>query len=172
MSLVALIPFTLPPHIFAKCLRDFRHRHLLRLLLRELSHLAHTEETMMSWSDCADALILHTRRYCEQQLGPRYGRACSESGESAELYVLVMGKLGGRELNFSSDIDLIFAFSVAGNSAAGHTDGEESISNQHYFSKVVQQMMQLLQNVTADGFVFRVDLRLRPNGDSGPLVCS
>ena len=167
LSLVALIPFTLPPHIFAKCLRDFRHRHLLRLLLRELSHLAHTEETMMSWSDCADALILHTRRYCEQQLGPRYGRACSESGESAELYVLAMGKLGGRELNFSSDIDLIFAFS-----AAGHTDGEESISNQHYFSKVVQQMMQLLQNVTADGFVFRVDLRLRPNGDSGPLVCS
>ena len=78
-----------------------------------------------------------------------------------------MGKLGGRELNYSSDIDLIFAYDASGN-----TDGAEQISNQQYFSKVVQQLAQIVQNITADGFVFRVDLRLRPNGDSGPLVSS
>ena len=166
-QLVSLINLDVPPHAFARALRHFRQRHLLRLLLRELANLAHTEETMSSWSACADSLILHTLRYCEQQLVTRYGKACGESGEYAKLYVLAMGKLGGNELNFSSDIDLIFAFSVAGNS-----DGAESISNEQYYSKVVQQMMQLLQNITADGFVFRVDLRLRPNGDSGPLVCT
>lgn len=165
--LIALIPFDVPPHIFACSLRHFRHRHFLRLLLRELANLADTEETMLSWSNCADVLILHTIRYCEQQLAQRYGKPYHVSGELAEFYVLAMGKLGGKELNFSSDIDLICAFS-----ATGHTDGTESISNEQYFSKMVQQLIQLLQNITAEGFVFRVDLRLRPNGDSGPLVCT
>ncbi len=165
--LVTLIPLDIPVHAFARSLRHFRHYHFLRLLLRELANLAQTEETMASWSDCADALILHTFRYCEQQLMPRYGKPNHDTGEAAEFYVLTMGKLGGRELNFSSDIDLICAFS-----AAGHTDGKESISNEQYFSKAVQQLVQLLQGLTADGFVFRVDLRLRPNGDSGPLVCT
>ncbi len=162
---VASISLDTPTHLFARAIRQFRQRHLLRLLLRELANLASTEETMTAWSHCADVLILRTLLYCEQQQRARYGTPYSESGELAELYLIAMGKLGGIELNFSSDIDLIFAFS-----AAGYTDGEVSISNQQYFSKIVQQMTQLLQNKTEDGFVFRVDLRLRPNGDSGPLV--
>lgn len=165
--LVAHIPLDTPPQSFARSLRHFRHRHLLRLLLREFANLAPTEETMASWSHCADALILYTLDYCQQHLMQRYGRPCSELGERAELYVLAMGKLGGNELNFSSDIDLIFAFS-----GAGFTDGAQSTSNQQYFSKVVQQATQLLQDITEDGFVFRVDLRLRPNGESGSLVCT
>lgn len=163
--LIADISLDLPFHIFCRSLRYFRHRYFLRLLLRELSNLASTQETMTSWSDCADALILHTIRYCEEQLMQRYGKPYHSSGIVAEFYVLAMGKLGGRELNFSSDIDLICIFS-----AAGFTNGAESISNEQYFTKVVQQLKQSLQSMTSDGFVFRVDLRLRPNGDSGPLV--
>ena len=150
---------------FRDALRDYRHRHLLRLMLRELAGFSDIEETMAGWSDCADAIILHTLRYCEKQLEERYGHPHHVSGERAQLIVLAMGKLGGRELNFSSDIDLIFAFT-----AAGQTDGLDVISNEQYFSKIVQQCIQLLQTVTANGFVFRVDLRLRPYGDSGPLV--
>lgn len=152
---------------FARDLRNFRHRHFLRLLLREMAGLASTEETMAAWSDCADALILRALQYCEQELSGRYGLPCNESGLASRLYVLAMGKLGGRELNYSSDIDLIFAFS-----AVGHTNGEERITNEQYYVKVVQLFIQLMQTVTADGFVFRVDLRLRPNGDSGALVSS
>ena len=163
--LVAFIPLDISVTVFAQLLRYFRHRHLLRLLLRELAGFASTQETMTSWSYCADALVLHTLKYSEQQLSQRYGVSYTDEGQRAELYVVAMGKLGGNELNFSSDIDLIFAFS-----AAGHTNGEAPISNQQFFSKVVQQFIQLLQNITEDGFVFRVDLRLRPNGDSGPLV--
>lgn len=148
-------------------LRRFRHLHFLRLLLLELAGLANTEQVMQSWSDCADAIIVHTLSYCKQKITQRYGIPRDEMGNEAEIFTLGMGKLGGRELNYSSDIDLIFAFT-----RAGDTDGEESISNQLYFSKVVQLFMQTLQNVTAEGFVFRVDLRLRPNGDSGALVSS
>lgn len=150
-----------------RALRRFRHRHFLRLLLREQGGLASTTDTMTAWSDFADAVILHALAYCEQELGVRYGRAREENGEPARLYALTMGKLGGRELNYSSDIDLIMIMS-----ASGYTDGVESISNTHYYTRVVQQFIQLLQNVSEDGFVFRVDLRLRPNGDSGTLVPS
>ena len=166
-TLIERISLDLPQPAFSSALRQFRHAHLLRLMLRELAGLASTEETLRAWSDFADVIILHAIRYCEQILQPRYGRPCHSSGQYAALYVLAMGKLGGQELNFSSDIDLIIAFSEA-----GFTDGPSSISNQEYYTKVVQQFMQLLQQVTADGFVFRVDLRLRPNGESGPLVCS
>lgn len=152
---------------FNPALRRFRHRHFLRLMLRELGGFADIEETMAAWSACADAVILSALEFCQRQLMNRYGQPCDETGKPSKLYTLAMGKLGGKELNFSSDIDLIFAFS-----AAGYTNGQEQLSNQQYYSKVVQAFIQLLQQVTEDGFVFRVDLRLRPNGDSGALVCS
>ena len=161
------ISLELPNNTFSSLLRQFRHRHLLRLMLREQAHIADTCETMSAWSDCADTLITYALRYAEHQLQKRFGKPQAAPGEPANLYVLAMGKLGGKELNFSSDIDLIFTFS-----AAGQTDGTDPIGNQEYYSKVIQTFMQLLQNKTADGFVFRVDLRLRPNGDSGPLVSS
>jgi len=166
-QLVSLIPLDLTEPFFAKALRSFRNRHLLRLLLREGAGLASTENTMACWSYCADALIVHTLRYCEQEVGKRHGEPVDHLGERSILYVLAMGKLGGEELNFSSDIDLIFAYSLT-----GHTTKESPITNEAYFTKVIQQFIQLLQKKTMDGFVFRVDLRLRPNGDSGPLVTS
>lgn len=152
---------------FARELRQFRHRHLLRLMLRELSGLAETEETLTAWSDCADAIILRTIAVCKHELKERYGVPCDEAGVPTQLYILAMGKLGGRELNYSSDIDLIFTFS-----ATGYTNGNNSVSNQEYYTKLVQLFIQLLQNMSEQGFVFRVDLRLRPNGESGALVCT
>jgi glutamate-ammonia-ligase adenylyltransferase len=157
----------LPQPLYLRELRQFRHTHFLRLLLLEIAGTASTEEVMRSWSDCADAIILHALDYCKWSLSIRYGIPRDDEGNEVPFFTLAMGKLGGRELNYSSDIDLIFAFSIA-----GFTDGEEVITNQQYFSKMVQQLVMVLHTVTADGFVFRVDLRLRPNGDSGPLVSS
>ncbi|CAM2863246.1 bifunctional [glutamate--ammonia ligase]-adenylyl-L-tyrosine phosphorylase/[glutamate--ammonia-ligase] adenylyltransferase [Legionella worsleiensis] len=157
---------TAQPH-FIKALRQFRNTHFLHLLVLERAEIASTEDVMRSWSDCADAIILHALRYCQYTLSAQYGTPRNARGEEVDLFVLAMGKLGGRELNYSSDIDLIFAFDEV-----GFTDGDTVLTNQEFFSKVVQQFIQLLQPVTPDGFVFRVDLRLRPYGDSGPLVSS
>lgn len=148
-------------------LRQFRHTHFLRLLLLEIAGFASTEKVMKSWSDLADTVVLYTLKYIRFSLLTRYGVPRSEESKEIPFYALAMGKLGGRELNYSSDIDLIFAYSEV-----GVTDGDEQIANQQYFSKMVQTFVHLLQTVTPDGFVFRVDLRLRPNGDSGPLVSS
>ncbi|KTD61360.1 bifunctional [glutamate--ammonia ligase]-adenylyl-L-tyrosine phosphorylase/[glutamate--ammonia-ligase] adenylyltransferase [Legionella spiritensis] len=150
---------------FASALRHFRHRHFLRLLLREFAGLSDTRETMRSWSDCADALILRAIDFCRQEMAERFGTPRDLSGDRTRFYVLAMGKLGGRELNYSSDVDLIFVYT-----SAGHTDGRDSITNEQYFTKIAQRFIQLLQSNTVDGFVFRVDLRLRPNGESGALV--
>lgn len=161
------IPLDEPVNRFGDALRTFRHQHFFRIYLRELAGLSDTQETLKSWSECADALIIRALDYCHYQQQKRYGQPESTDGQRSQLLVLGMGKLGGKELNFSSDIDLIFAFS-----SNGQTSGPESISHQEFFSKVVQQFVSLMQNVTVQGFVFRVDLRLRPNGESGPLVFS
>lgn len=153
--------------MYYAALRQYRNTHFLRLLLLELSGMCSTQEVMRAWSDCADALILHALDYCKQELSLRYGIPRDSAGNRVDLFPLAMGKLGGRELNYSSDVDLIFAYT-----AVGKTDGAESIENQQFFNKLIQQFVHVLQNVTADGFVFRVDLRLRPNGESGPLISS
>lgn len=150
---------------FSVSIRHFRHRHLLRLLLRERVGLASIEETMEAWSHVADALILHTLSYCNEWMSVQHGKPYDEQGRLVLLYPLALGKLGGRELNFSSDIDLIFVYS-----ATGQTDGSLPLTNEQYFIKIIQQFIQLLQNITPDGFVFRVDLRLRPFGSSGALA--
>lgn len=166
-SMLAQVSLDTAQAQYARALRLFRHKQLLRVYLRQLAGFGTTEETLLSWSDCADALIAHCLSYCQHQLQGRYGMARDAKGNPVYLLTLAMGKLGGRELNFSSDIDLIFAFS-----AQGETDGKERTSNQQYFYKLIRQFVLLMQNNTAEGFVFRVDLRLRPNGDSGPLVSS
>ena len=167
MQALKNISLSLPQAAYFHALRRYRTTHFLRLLLLELSRNATTQEIMHAWSDCADGLILHALDYWNHSLASCYGLPRDELGNQVELYTLAMGKLGGMELNYSSDVDLIFAYT-----AQGETDGEECIDNQQYFSKLVQKFAQTLQNVTADGFVFRVDLRLRPNGESGPLVSS
>ncbi|WP_133129818.1 bifunctional [glutamate--ammonia ligase]-adenylyl-L-tyrosine phosphorylase/[glutamate--ammonia-ligase] adenylyltransferase [Legionella yabuuchiae] len=166
-DLVSELSLDLPEHQFTKALRYVRHRHLLRLYLRELAGFASTKVTTMDWSYFAEAMIGHAVKFCHKILKAQYGSPCDKSGSPVGLFALTMGKLGGRELNFSSDIDLIFAYS-----SAGKTNGVQEITNQEYFTRLIRLFMQLFQTMTPDGFVFRVDLRLRPYGDSGPLVSS
>jgi glutamate-ammonia-ligase adenylyltransferase len=97
----------------------------------------------------------------------RFGEPRAAHGEVQPLVVIGMGKLGGRELNFSSDVDLVLLFPEH-----GETDGPRGIANEEFFTRLGQALARLLGAPTADGFVLRVDLRLRPFGDSGPLVAS
>ncbi len=148
-------------------LRRFRNRYLLRILWREVHGLADLDETLQQLSLLADRLLDAATRYAERQLQPRFGRVRNASGDAVPLVILGMGKLGGRELNFSSDIDLIFCYSEDGQS-----DGDRELSAGEYFGKLSRQVIALIDEKTADGFVFRVDTRLRPFGESGPPVVS
>ncbi|GMU45566.1 MAG: glutamate-ammonia-ligase adenylyltransferase [Porticoccaceae bacterium] len=149
-------------------LRRFRNLWMLRIVWRDLTRKAPLEETLGALSELAEACVrgalavLHPRA-CAQWGTPRG----ADSGAPQELVVVAMGKLGGGELNLSSDIDLIFAYPEG-----GETDGARSLDNQEFFLRLGRKLIRALDEHTAEGFVFRVDLRLRPYGDSGPLVAS
>ncbi|MGH8131496.1 MAG: bifunctional [glutamate--ammonia ligase]-adenylyl-L-tyrosine phosphorylase/[glutamate--ammonia-ligase] adenylyltransferase [Steroidobacteraceae bacterium] len=150
---------------FMDRLRRLRRRELVRIAWRDLSGAAPLAEVLLELSEFADAAIGTALCYAARSLVARYGRPRSPGGDEQELVVLAMGKLGGRELNFSSDIDLVFLYPES-----GETDGERPIANEEYFTRLGQALVRILGAPTAAGFVFRVDLRLRPFGDSGPLV--
>ncbi len=145
-------------------LRRLRNRWQFKIVWRHLLNLADFTETTRALSDMAD-LLLDTalnavyRWECERH-GVPMG---SESGAAQRLTVFGLGKLGGRELNLSSDIDLIFAFPEPGKTTRG-------MANQNFFVRVGQRLIDALGTVTEEGFVFRVDMRLRPHGDAGPLA--
>jgi glutamate-ammonia-ligase adenylyltransferase len=148
-------------------LRRYRQRHMLRIVWRDFCRLADTLETVRDTSLLAEACIAEALAHCRAALEARFGVPTGKrSGKPQQLIVLAMGKLGARELNVSSDIDLIFAFPEAGT-----TDHERRpISNEEFFTKLGQALITALDQVTPEGFVFRVDMRLRPYGDSGALV--
>ncbi len=148
-------------------LRRFRQREMVRIAWRDLSGLGQLEDTMREVSDLADACVDVALTWHHAALERRYGSPLGEQGEALRLVVLGLGKLGGRELNFSSDIDLIYAFESNGN-----TNGGRQITSQEFFVRLGRKVMGSLGRVDVGGFVFRTDLRLRPNGDSGPLVLS
>ncbi len=148
-------------------LRRFRHRYMLNVLWREVAGTAELDETLGALSALADEMLAAAGRYAGTQLEERYGRFRDPGGEVVPLVVLAMGKLGGGELNFSSDIDIVFLYP-----ADGESDGARKLSGQQYFTRLSQIIVGLLDDRTADGFVFRVDTRLRPFGDSGPPVTS
>ncbi len=163
----AALDMTSDEAAFMGALRRLRRRELVRVAWRDLAGWAETAETLIDLSDAADAAIRAAQRFAMAQLATRYGVPRSPEGVAGELTILAMGKLGGHELNFSSDIDLVFLFPEHGD-----TDGRRSIANEEYFTRLGQLIIRLLDAPTADGFVYRVDLRLRPFGDSGPLVAS
>jgi [glutamine synthetase] adenylyltransferase / [glutamine synthetase]-adenylyl-L-tyrosine phosphorylase len=147
-------------------LRQFRARHMLRIVWRDFCRLADTLETVRDTSLLAEACIKSALEYCQAKLEQRFGRPLGHSGQHQQMLVLAMGKLGARELNVSSDIDLIFTYPEG-----GKTDHDEkSISNEQFFTKLGQALISALDQNTVDGFVFRVDMRLRPYGDSGSLA--
>jgi len=148
-------------------LRRWRHRQLVRIAWRDLMGWADLQETLAELSDFADTAIELACRFAWQDLVARYGEPQSADGRVQPLVILAMGKLGGRELNFSSDVDLVMLFPEA-----GETRGPRQIDNEEFFTRLGQRLIRLLEAPTEDGFVLRVDMRLRPFGDSGPLVSS
>lgn len=150
-----------------KTLRQFRNKAMIRIIWRDLNRVTSMLQTTAELSRFADAAIQFTANYHYRELEKLYGMPVGdESGFPQPFFVLGMGKLGARELNVSSDIDLIFAYPEAGNTQ----HESRSISNQEFFVKLGQKLIKSLDTQTADGFVFRVDMRLRPHGQSGALV--
>jgi [glutamine synthetase] adenylyltransferase / [glutamine synthetase]-adenylyl-L-tyrosine phosphorylase len=148
-------------------LRRWRRREMVRIAWRALSGWAEVEETLSELSDFADAAIGVSVEHARRTLTARYGEPRSTTGTVQPLVVVAMGKLGGRELNFSSDVDLVLLFPEH-----GETDGPRPIANEEFFTRLGQGLIRLLETATQDGFALRVDMRLRPFGDSGPLVAS
>ena len=151
-----------------RALRRLRQREMVRIAWRDIVRGTAVENVMAELSDFADACVAAAVRWLHDNLAPRFGRALDEHGRSFELLVIAMGKLGGRELNFSSDIDLIFVYGAAGETRGGR----RALPHQDYFDRLGRELIAMLNETTADGFVFRVDMRLRPFGDGGTLTAS
>ena len=148
-----------------QALRQFKHLAMGHITHRDL-YLGQTiEHSVQQVSLVADVTIMCAYTLAFKQLEQRYGEPLGTHGKQ-QLYILGMGKLGGRELNFSSDIDLIFTYPESGE----FSDRRKPFEYQQFFTKVAQKLIYLLDHTTLDGQVWRVDMRLRPLGDSGPLV--
>ncbi len=151
----------------ARALRELRRREMLRIAWRDLAGWADLDETLADLSQLAEVCIQAALDFHYRQACRRWGTPALADGRPFNLVVLGMGKLGAWELNFSSDIDLIFAYAED-----GVLSGKKDISYEEFFSRITRGVVKALDEMTVDGFVFRVDLRLRPFGDSGPLLMS
>jgi glutamate-ammonia-ligase adenylyltransferase len=147
-------------------LARFRRQQLLRIMLRDVLEIAELPEIMGELSDLADAILDVSYRRIRQELAARHGEPETD-GRPCGFSVIALGKLGGSELNYSSDIDLMFLYE--GN---GETAGPEPISNREFFKKAANQYTTLLSAHTAEGIAYRVDLRLRPDGRFGEAAIS
>lgn len=177
---------SLSPSIFAEILqnktnlgaslnsamRRLRHLVISTLIVRDLNGLANLDEVVTTVSDFADFVVQTHLRALMADMVALHGQPIGEeSGERQELIVIGMGKLGGRELNVSSDIDLIFCYSEDGETQTTSAE-QRSLSNHEFFSRLGKKLIAAISEITEDGFSFRVDMALRPNGTSGPLVAS
>ena len=154
-------------HSLPVALRRVRNGLMLRLIEQDVLEGAPLQDVCRCISDMAESAIAHALQLAAAELEARHGVPRTAEGAAAQFLVVGMGKLGGAELNVSSDIDLVFVYDQD-----GETDGAAPVSNFDYFAQMVRRIVPLLSDMTADGFVFRVDTRLRPNGDSGPQVVS
>lgn len=156
-------------------LRRYKAQQILRIGSRDLAGLASLEEVTAELSGLAAACLQRAYEVCGFQLQAEYGQPLEnkENGQQspAKMTILGMGKFGGNELNFSSDIDLIYCYSSTNGETCGGSRGEK-ISLHRYFVKLAELVSRALNQVTEDGFVFRVDTRLRPDGNSGDLAIS
>ncbi len=146
-------------------LRVARHLTLERLAVLDIEQTAPLDVVTRGMTQLAEATLEHALADALAEADARFGAPRDEAGERIDFWIVGMGKLGAHELNVSSDIDLIYVYE-----AEGQTDGAKSISAHEYFSLVVRRLQTLIGDTTDDGFVFRVDLALRPNGNSGPPV--
>ena len=150
-------------------LRVLRQRAMLHIVWRSFTSENGLNETLEAMTALAEFVIRCAVNFAETLLRKRYGEAIGDdTGAIQKLIVVGMGKLGGHELNLSSDIDIMFIYDEPGTTQGGRS----STSNQEYFTRMAQTVIRLIDSVTVDGRVFRVDTRLRPFGDSGALVAS
>jgi len=153
---------------FDRTLRQCRRRFMARIIWRDFNKVANLEEITKEMSEFAAACVQRCLDYHQCQLSKQWGVPVDSTGSIQPFLVIGMGKLGAYELNVSSDIDLIFCYP-----GSGKTLGKNKIlSNQEFFIRLGQKIIQSLDTVTVDGFVFRVDMRLRPYGQSGPLTAN
>lgn len=151
-----------------KALRLFRKEKMLRISWSQASQTSSCQQTLQQLSVLAETLIVAARDWLYDACCREWGTPVNAAGEAQKLLILGMGKLGGGELNFSSDIDLIFSYPENGQTQGGR----RQLENAQFFIRLGQRLIKALDQPTIDGFVYRVDMRLRPFGDSGPLVLS
>lgn len=152
----------------AAVLRRIRKREMVRIAFRDLHGWSDLFETMRDLTNLADASLDVALSMLYGWLADQYGNPIGKKGLPQHLVVIGVGKLGGRELNFSSDIDLMFAFPEAGKTRGGPV----SVSNEDFFARLCRRLIEVIGDRGTDGLVFRVDARLRPFGESGPIAMS
>lgn len=148
-----------------KILRQFRNQQMLRIAWRDLAGWSGLDETLCDLTALAESCIQFALDYLYQQACQQFGVPLLSDGSAQQLIVLGMGKLGAWELNYSSDIDLIFAYQQEGVLA-----DRKMTRYSQFFSRLCRQLIKMLDAITVDGFVFRTDIRLRPFGDSGSII--
>ncbi|HEX3142899.1 MAG TPA: hypothetical protein VHQ64_02945 [Pyrinomonadaceae bacterium] len=166
-----LINSQLDPHVV---LARFRRRELLRTYLHDIRRSRTIVETTDELSSIADTVLEYALKLCRQELDNRHGSPQTIDAQNritpSEFTVVALGKLGSCELNYASDIDLIFLFSEEGTTAVGGSRGQ--ISNREYFVKLAERLLRLVGAPTGEGASYRIDARLRPHGREGALACS
>ena len=167
----ALINSQINPHVM---LARFRRRELLRTYLHDIRRTRTIVETTDELSSLADSVLEYALKLCRQQLDNQYGSPQTIDAQgrivSAEFCVVALGKLGSGELNYASDIDLVFLFSEDGTTSVGGS--QASISNREYFVKLAERLLRLVGEASGEGASYRIDARLRPHGRQGALACS
>jgi glutamate-ammonia-ligase adenylyltransferase len=161
-------------------LRRFKQREMLRIAARDLARLSNVVEITREISDLADVCLDAVWRICRQQFTGRFGQPFHQDAEGnwqrTEFCVLGMGKLGGQELNYSSDVDVLFLYGEEGEVfkelPAKKKAQRATMSNRQFFNKLAEAFIAEVSRAMPDGMLFRIDLRLRPEGDAGPLCCS
>jgi glutamate-ammonia-ligase adenylyltransferase len=148
-------------------LRWFRLREILRIGYNDIVRDLPLELITLDLSHLADACVEVAYRLARRHAEERHGKPSGIDGRAARFVVLALGKLGGEELNYSSDIDLIFVYDVE-----GQTDGPKAVSNAEFFARLGGEVVRFLSDHTSLGLAYRVDMRLRPEGDQGPLARS
>ncbi|UEA17744.1 bifunctional [glutamate--ammonia ligase]-adenylyl-L-tyrosine phosphorylase/[glutamate--ammonia-ligase] adenylyltransferase [Pasteurella canis] len=151
-----------------KILRQFRNREMAKLSFCQSLNLGTVEEIFIRLSQLAESVIIATRDWLYERACEEMGTPVDAEGCAQRLYILGMGKLGGFELNFSSDIDLIFTYPSNGETIGAR----RSIENAKFFTRLGQRLINALDQYTSDGFVYRTDMRLRPFGENGALALS
>ena len=148
-------------------LRRFRRAESVRLVFRDVNGLDEVTDTLAGTTVLYEVLIAASLRHAEGAARARHGTPRNAEGVPQSLVVVALGKLGGGELNFSSDVDLVLAYPEG-----GATDGARPLDNMEFFARVAREFVRLMTEATADGIVARVDLRLRPFGEAGPVAVS